>query len=250
MANTFHRIGNGPRFVIALHGWFGDCRSFAPIEDFLDGEAFTYLFMDYRGYGGMVAAEGLFTIDEIASDVLDLADSLGLPSFSLVGHSMGGMAAERVACLAPERVERIVAVAGVPACGVNYDSSGHSLVAAAYADLEARRTIIDRSTGNRLPRRWVEWKADYSWERSTRAAFAAYGRAWVGTDFHVDAATGHPLLAVVGEHDPKFTPALMEATTMVWHPEAEMVVLPNAGHYPMNETPLALVTAIETFLIR
>ena len=62
--------------------------------------------MDYRGYGGMRDAPGDYTIDEIATDALALADKLGFASFSLIGHSMGGMAIERIAALAPERDAR------------------------------------------------------------------------------------------------------------------------------------------------
>lgn len=56
------------------------------------------------------------------------------------------------------------------------------------------------------------------------------------------------MLALVGEHDPVFTPALMAATYARRYPRATIEVLANAGHYPMNETPLALAAAIERFL--
>jgi hypothetical protein len=36
----------------------------------------------------------------------------------------------------------------------------------------------------------------------------------------------------------------------VFFPDAELEVLPNAGHYPMFETPVALATSIEEFLGR
>ena len=72
--------------------------------------------------------------------------------------------------------------------------------------VEQRRTIIDRSTGGRLPASWVAWKAAYSAARSMPAAFAAYFRAWADTDFS-DAIDGrHPLKALVGRHDPCSTP--------------------------------------------
>ncbi|WP_241119759.1 alpha/beta fold hydrolase, partial [Achromobacter xylosoxidans] len=118
MANTFHRVGHGPHPVIVLHGWFGDAHAFEPIEPWLSGADFSYVFMDYRGYGGMREAAGEHSIDEIAADALALADALGFERFSLVGHSMGGMAIERVAALAPERVRALVAVAPVPCGGV------------------------------------------------------------------------------------------------------------------------------------
>ena len=52
----------------------------------------------------------------------------------------------------------------------------------------------------------------------------------------------------MGEHDPVFNAALMAATYARRYPRAAVQVLQNAGHYPMNETPLALVAAIERFL--
>jgi len=42
---------------------------------------------------------------------------------------------------------------------------------------------------------------------------------------------------------------LMERTYLRHYRQATLEVLENAGHYPMNETPLALVAAIERFLV-
>jgi pimeloyl-ACP methyl ester carboxylesterase len=40
----------------------------------------------------------------------------------------------------------------------------------------------------------------------------------------------------------------MKATYLAWYPNASLEVMPNAGHYPMDETPVALATSIEAFL--
>lgn len=40
----------------------------------------------------------------------------------------------------------------------------------------------------------------------------------------------------------------MAKTYLQRYPHATVEILENAGHYPMNETPLALVRAIESFL--
>nr|WP_309477096.1 alpha/beta fold hydrolase [Trinickia acidisoli] len=94
--------------------WFSDARGFSPLERALDRDQFTYICMDYRGYGDMQAVAGEYTIDEIANDALALADALGFETFSLIGHSMGGMVIERIAMLAPRRVRMLIPVA--PLC--------------------------------------------------------------------------------------------------------------------------------------
>ena len=90
-----------PHPVLVLPGWFGDAHAFEPVEAWLSRKHFSYVFMDYRGYGRMRDAAGHFTIDEIAADALALADTLDFATFSIVGHSMGAMAAEKVAVIAP-----------------------------------------------------------------------------------------------------------------------------------------------------
>ncbi len=251
MHNTYHRVGHGPHAVIVLHGWFGDAHAFSPMETALDGAAFSYVFMDSRGYGGMRGAAGNYSMEEVARDALALADALGFATFSVVGHSMGGMALERLALLAPLRVRKLVAVAPVPSCGVTMDAAARALFLDASGNKQARRAIIDRSTGGRLPAAWLDWKAQYSWESADPAAFARYFLAWSGTDFSEEikaARVDLPLLALVGEHDPRFDAALMRRTYLAWYPKARLEVLANAGHYPMNETPLALAASIEAFL--
>lgn len=251
MINTYHRHGNGAHGVLVLHGWFGDARAFAPMEAGLDGNAFSYIFMDSRGYGRMRGVAGSHTMAETARDALVLADSLGLDTFSVIGHSMGGMAMEQLALLAPGRVRKLVAVAPVPSCGVPLDATARAQFLAAAGSVAARRAIIDRSTGGRLPPAWLDWKTRYSWEHSDQAAFAASFLAWAGMDFSADvkaAAFQVPLLVLTGEHDPRFDAALMRRTTLAWYPQARLEVLANAGHYPINETPLALAASIEAFL--
>ncbi|MGK5055696.1 alpha/beta fold hydrolase [Janthinobacterium sp. LB2P49] len=253
MHNTYHRVGHGPHAVIVLHGWFGDAHAFAPMEAALDGGAFSYVFMDNRGYGGMRGAAGEYSMEEVARDALALADALGFATFSVVGHSMGGMALERLALLAPLRLRKLVAVAPVPCCGVALKAPARALFLDASGNQQARRAIIARSTGERLPATWLDWKAQYSWETSDPAAFAAYFLAWSETDFSEEikaARVALPLLVLVGEHDPRFDAALMRRTYLAWYPQARLEVLGNAGHYPMNETPLALAASIEAFLLQ
>ena len=246
MATT---VGNGPRRVLALHGWFGSAQGWGRLPELIDPERFTYAFLDYRGYGSRRDVPGEYSIAEISADARALADELGWDRFSVVGHSMGGSAAQRVLADAPDRVERLVGISPVPAGGVPFDEDGWALFSGAAAEPGNRFAIIDLTTGNRLSRRWVDGMVRASQEASTVAAFGAYLSAWARTDFAAQ-ITGNPVpaLAVVGEHDPALGAATMRATWMTHYPNARLEVLANAGHYAMDETPVRLATVLEDFL--
>ncbi len=248
--DTATEIGHGPKTVICLPGWFGSSTGWGQgFVDTLDRERLRYEFMDYRGYGERRGSGGPYTIDQIAHDVLELADDLGVQTFSLVGHSMGGTAIQRVLALAPERVECIVGIAPVPASGTPLDSEGRSLFEAAAADDSARQAIIDITTGKRLSYVWIDKMVRHSRARSDQEAFAAYFPVWCDTD-HAGEVPGDavPSLAIVGEHDAAITEDVVRSTWCALHPSSQVIVLRNAGHYPMFETPIRLATVIEEFI--
>ncbi|MDB5797310.1 MAG: putative hydrolase [Paucimonas sp.] len=244
------QVGNGPLRIIVLSGWFGCADAWSPLLDALDTEQASWLFFDYRGYGRSRHLRGDYSFEEVAADVLRLADSLGWDRFALVGHSMGGMAMQRVLLAAPHRVTRMLAVTAVPACGARMDAQRLASFTVAIDELAGRRFIIDYSTGKRLPAAWVERMAQQSWDNSTPAAFGGYLAQWATGDFSA-AVAGNPVpvKVMVGEHDPSLNADLMQKTWLAWYPNASLEILPNAGHYPMNEIPVAFAASAQAFLL-
>ena len=249
MTLAYQSYGTGDHKVIVLHGWFGDHTIFGPMRSALDTNTFTYIFPAYRGYGLSKHLTGKYTTAEISADIIALADEVGLAQFSLVGHSMGGKAIQRVLADAPKRVKKLVAVTPVPAAAVPFDDAGWGLFEGAATRIENRKGILHYSTGNRLSDTWIAHMANYSLHTSTVEAFAGYLRAWAKEEFVADVqGHDHPIKVIVGEHDPSLTADIMKATYMAWYKNAELEVMPNTGHYPMDETPVALATSIESFL--
>jgi pimeloyl-ACP methyl ester carboxylesterase len=242
-------LGQGVEGVIVLHGWFADHTVFAPMLASLDTSGFKFAFMDYRGYGLSREISGAHTFAEIVRDAVDLADHLGWQRFHVVGHSMGGSAAQRLCLDAQVRVKSCVCITPVPASGVPMQGEELQLFSGAGADDANRRRIIDYSTGGRLPSPWLDHMVLESRRTTTRPAFDAYFQAWSGTDFAAE-ATGlqTAMLVAVGEHDPGLTESVMRATMLRWCPNAVLEVIPNAGHYPMQETPIYLAGLICRFL--
>jgi len=69
---------------------------------------FRVLRYDRRGHGRSPVQPGPCTIEEVAGDVVELLDTVGLDRVSYCGLSIGGMDAMWNAAHAPERIDRLV----------------------------------------------------------------------------------------------------------------------------------------------
>ncbi len=244
-----HRtIGTGPTTVFLLHGWFGSADGWGAFPDYLDPEVATWVFTDNRGYGARIAESGDYSLDEVAADVLTLADELGVENFSLVGHSMGGAEVLRILATAPERVQKLAALTPVGASPTPLDEAGRDLFFGAPDDRAKRYGIVDFTTGSRLTPVFIDAIVDWSLEHSSVEGFRGAVEAWVNADFLAQVAGNEtPMLVIPGEHDPALGAATIEQTWLPHFPRATMQVMANAGHYPMFETPVALATALNDF---
>ncbi|ASU84332.1 alpha/beta hydrolase [Nocardiopsis gilva YIM 90087] len=250
MTDGYRTFGHGDHKVLALNGWFGSAEAWRPLLPHLDPTAFSYVCLDYRGYGARKGIAGEYSLAEAARDALEFADDLGWSRFSVIGHSMGGSVMQRILADAPERVRGLVGISPVPANGIPFDEQSWQLFRGAVEEPANRRAIIDLTTGNRLTGVWLDTMVEYSLSNSDKAAFSAYLDAWARTDFHTEiAGSTVPIKAIVGEHDPAISADVLRSTFEKWYPNLEIDVLSNAGHYAVDETPIALATSIERFLV-
>lgn len=74
-------------------------------------ERFRVVSYDTRGHGESPAPAGPYTLDDLVDDVVALLDRLGARRAHVVGLSLGGMTAMRLAAREPARVDRLVALA-------------------------------------------------------------------------------------------------------------------------------------------
>lgn len=249
MTVGYELIGTGPSKVMVLHGWFGDHSIWAPTYPFLDREQYSYAFMDYRGYGASRAIKGTHTIQEISGDAIALADRLDWERFSVAGHSMGGMAAQRVAVDAGDRVNCVVGITPIPASGVPFPPEVRALFEAAHSDDNAAQMVIEASLGQRLTPAVSKHILALTRSTTTADAFSDYLEAFSRTDFSAEARTVlTPILVLIGEHDAGVSDDFVRATFPALYPHVQLEVLPNSGHYPMVESPAWLVTTMEKFL--
>lgn len=105
--------------IIMLHGYTDSWFSFSRVLTLLPITYHIYA-LDQRGHGDSERQASGYTMPDLASDVVAFMDAMGLPSATLVGHSMGSLVALEVALAAPRQVERLVLLGS----GTNVRSKG------------------------------------------------------------------------------------------------------------------------------
>ena len=251
--------GSGPGLLL-VHG-FGGAK-----EDFADhvralARDHTVVVFDHRGHGASdkPADRSAYSLDRLATDVLEVADACSFDSFRVLGHSMGGMVVRRLPVRTPERVDALVMMDTSAGPIPGFDPSLVDIAAdvaftrgkaalkqlldmALVLETPAYRRVIDERPGFR---EFVERK----WDDLSEVMWGAMAieLAHQSDDLDALAAVVHvPTLVIVGEQDDPFRgPSDAMAGAIEG---AQLVVIPDAGHSPQFENPDAWIDALSRFL--
>jgi 2-hydroxy-6-oxonona-2,4-dienedioate hydrolase len=99
--------GTSKRNLVLIHGFMGAGSQWA-FHTGRFAERFEVHTPDMIGFGRLCHEVAPDTIEAFAEYMLDYLDRTKVQQFDLVGHSMGGMVAQEMALLAPERIKRLV----------------------------------------------------------------------------------------------------------------------------------------------
>jgi pimeloyl-ACP methyl ester carboxylesterase len=211
---------------------------------------------DLRGFGGSTIGEpdDNPSIDDYASDVVDLLHELHIRSAAVGGCSMGGYAAFAVVRRAPELVRALIVIDSRSAADTSegranrrgmlaiLEREGPSGVARdMMPKLLGRTTLNERPDVEPYVRRLVKQQSAAAVRGGIHRMMARPDSASVLEHLAV------PLLIVVGEED-TLTPPDEARKMAAFRPNAQLVVLPRAGHLPNLERPEAFNETLHAFL--
>jgi len=254
--------GQGPA-VVLLHG-FGDTGDmWAPLAAELARDH-TVVVPDLRGMGLSSHPPGGYDKRTQAADVRAVLTQLGLDRAVIVGHDLGTMVAYAYAARYPDKTEKLVVMdAPVPGIPPWDDLVRHPLLwHFSFGGPDAERLVAGRERIY-LDRFWNEFAGDPAKiDEATRAHYAQlYARPGAMRSafaqflaFPTDVADNKaamatkltmPVLAIGGEQSFGANQAVVMRNAATHVTE---VVIPNAGHWLMEEQPAATMTAIRTFL--
>ncbi len=240
--------GSGAPLVF-FHGAGGLLRD----NPFLDGLAQRYHVFapEWPGYGDSTGEELLEDMLDFALHGWDLVDALGLSRPHLAGHSMGGMIAAEMACLAPRDLGKLALVA--PA-GLWMDAQPipdifamlpYQLAEVLFHDPAKGQALLtggaDLSDMEALKEFYIGSQRRLS--MAGKILFPIPNRRLSKRLYRLTA----PTLVVWGAADRLIVPAYAERwKTMI--PGARVVMVEGAGHMLPYEQPDALVRALDDFL--
>ena len=213
--------------------------------------AFRVLRYEHRGHGESPVTPGPYAMEDLARDVLELLDRLGLERVSWCGLSLGGMVAMWLGAHAPERFDALVLActsARVPAPDVYRERAatvralGIEPVAGAVVERWFTAETFRRQP--ELPARFREILVS-----TPREGYAGCCEALAGWDFRDGlAGVAVPTLVIAAEKD-EATPVGDTDLLAERIPGAKLVTLEGAAHLANLEQPRAFADAALAHLL-
>jgi len=249
---AFEEYGAGQSLIIA-HGLFGSRANWRSLARRLSSD-FRVLLVDLRNHGKSPHS-GVHDYPSMAGDILQFVRAHQLENTALLGHSMGGKAAMELAVTAPERVSRLIVVDVSPrayltspsievlrdllAVDLNEARTRHDVdreLAARGLDRQLREFLLMALTRSRDGR--FRWKFNLPAiaSNASRLGDAVSSGCFVG-----------PALFIAGGKSGYVVPTDAHVVKS-YFPNAQMVVIPRASHWPQIEAPADTYAAIREFL--
>ena len=259
---AYRQIGTGPDLVLALR-FRGVMDSWDPA--FLDALARTFpvTTFDYSGLGQSTGTPSYVRTD-MARDILDLADSLGLERFTVGGWSIGGIAAQIIAADHPERVSHAILLGTIPpgpqphaaeplfletALKPDYDLDDEAILF--FEPASPASVAAAKASHDRIAARVADLSPPIPPETYLTILKASNDPEAVFPD-----PTGHydaffrkgelPVLVISGDHEIVFPVENWHALNRKW-PALHILTIPEAGHAPQHQHPEMIAGLIAGF---
>ncbi len=102
--------------ILFHHGYTASRVNWMPVVERLQ-DRYRCILMECRGTGESEYTAGGYNLQQYAADVVGVLDHLGIGRVTYAGHSMGGGIGYVLALTYPDRVERLILMAAIPADG-------------------------------------------------------------------------------------------------------------------------------------
>ncbi len=251
--------GDGP-VIVLVHGFGGWHQTWHGLTERLQKAGYRTVAVDMVGAGASTRSTNPdnYTTAAQARTILAVLEQLGIPEYSVIGHSYGGRVALQMSILQPKRINKLMVIAPEVfaedrppvAKLVTLPIIGFAL--AFWSTLPQLIPVGLKSVSKRND--WIELEAEtYARPNHVRGHLAAQicqssapkdGDMPVPRHYH---SINVPTYIIWGELDPIF-PAKHALTMVAAMSNAQLAIIPNCGHIPQAEAPAETWQFIEQAL--
>lgn len=247
--------------ILLLHGFTGSQETWAPFQAAWSG--YRLIAVDLLGHGDSdcPADPERYRMPYTVRDLFALLDARAVDPAVVLGYSLGGRIALRLALAAPARVRALILESASPGIADPTERAARRERDAALAD------TIERDG---LPAFISQWESLPLFAGQTRLPAATRARLRAQRLRHTAAGLANslreigagmdepifdqlpaipmPVLLIAGDLDPTYTAHVQRMTAMI--PRAEAALVPDAGHTVHLEQPDHFSRIVEDFLRR
>lgn len=246
--SVFEPMGERRGDAVLVHGFTGSKEDFTVLGGMLAERGFRVAAFDNRGQheSPHSADETGYLIPALAADAAAVARYAGFEHPHLLGHSFGGLVAQRAAVDDPSFWASVTLLCSGP--GANPKRREYDVI---IAEMESK-TMAESWAGERQD--WARGEANYEllerrWLASDPRSVAAHARHLMSEPSIVPqvAATGLPVHVAYGATDDAWPQELQDG--MARDLGAVLTVIPDAGHCPNTENPTVTADVLAGFWV-
>lgn len=251
--------GAGPATLVILHGLFGTLDNWQTLaRRWADEAGLRVVSVDLRNHGRSFHSPE-HSYELMAQDVLALFDCLALPpaTLSLLGHSMGGKVAMRLALDAPDRLARLLVLDIAPRASdmLHQAPVAAGLQAVNLAAIQSR-TEADAALAQHIRQPGVRQFLLKNLYRDADNRFAwrinlpvlAAQMAAIGAATGAEKPFLKPTLFLRGGLSDYISPEDKLHGIPALFPNSEVVTVPDAGHWLHAEKPEDVFQLVRDFI--
>jgi esterase len=240
--------------LILLHGLFGMGDNLAMIARPLS-EFFKVYRLDLRNHGRSFRSE-IMNFTQMAEDVLTLMDDQGMHNTHLLGHSLGGKVAMKVALQQPQRVNKLIVADIAPVAypghhdevfaGINaVDLS--ALKSRSDADLLLQQHIHESGVRQFIKKNLFRNESGhFEWRINIEAIQNNYDQ--LRAELQSTTPFENPTLFIKGEYSNYIKMDYRQSIERLF-PNAQLKIIQNTGHWLHAEKPVIFSNIVKKFLL-
>lgn len=249
----YKKIGEGKSFII-LHGLFGSGDNLQTFARSLSSHGFAVFLVDLRNHGHSTHTDE-HNYKVMGEDVAELITNEQLQTPIVFGHSMGGKVAMQLAIDHPGLLSKLIVVDMTPhSYPLQQQKIIDALKSVDLVQVHARGEVekklaeqIDDNVTRQFLLKNLYWKENNQLAWRFNLDVIAHDIEEMGKATESEIPVLLPTLFVKGERSDYIDPAKFQSFKKTF-PNAELVIVPNSGHWVHADNPNGLLNAVIQFV--